>query len=70
MVSLSLNFLLEQVVFSHLIKGPRRTDGQNIIALTRAFLLVVIVGDKASGVGLHCAGAVSGEILNCDVRHR
>ena len=62
--------MFEEIVFSHLVKSPRRTDGQDIVAFTFAFLLVVVVGDEAGLVGLHSSGAVPGEVLDCELRHR
>lgn len=44
-VGVGFQFFFEYLIIFHFVKGPGRTDGQNVVAFFLALCLVVIIGD-------------------------
>lgn len=65
-IGLGLKFESESLVIFHLVKSPGRTDGQDIVALVRAFVFAVVVSHQADPVGILSTGAVAREGINGD----
>lgn len=67
-VALSLELQLQPLVLLHFIESPRGADGENVLSLVLALVLVLVVGEEASLVGINCAGAVLGVVFEAEGR--
>lgn len=67
-VALSFQLQFQSLVLLHFIESPRGTDGEDVLSLVLALVLVLVVGEEASLVGINCASAVLGVVFETEGR--